>query len=240
MGRAHEVRKAAMAKTAAAKTKVYSKYGKEILIAAKSGVPDPDMNLNLRRVIERAKKAQVPADIIKRAIDKVKSGASEDYASATYEAFGMGGATIIVECLTDNLNRTVSAVRSAFTKNQFKLGVAGSVSHNYDHVSIVSCKGISEDQALEALLMAEIDVKSVESEDDEIVIYGADTDLYSIKGALEENYPDVQIETEEITYVPQDEAYVNLEGDDKMYFERLLSMLDEIDDVQDVYHNVEL
>lgn len=240
MGRAHEVRKAAMAKTAAAKTKVYSKFGKEILIAAKSGVPDPEMNLSLRRVIEKAKKAQVPTEIIKRAIDRAKSGAGEDYQPQTFEAFGPGASTIIVECLTDNVNRTVSEVKSAFTKCQCKMGVGGSVSHNYDHLSILSVKGISEDEALEVLLMAEIDVKSIETEEDEVVIYGSDTDLYNIKTALEETKKELVFGTEEISYVPADDSYISLDGDNKMYFERLLSMLDEIDDVQEVYHNVEL
>lgn len=240
MGRAHEVRKAAMAKTAAAKTKVYSKFGKEILIAAKGGVPDPEMNLVLRRVIERAKKAQVPADIIKRAIDRAKSGTSEDYSAQTYEAFGPGAATLIIECLTDNVNRTVSDVRSALTKNQCKMGVTGSVSHGYNYVSIVSCKGVSEDQVLEVLLMADLNIKSVESVDDEVEIYGEVTDLYNIKTALEEAYPDIQIGTEELSYVPINEEYTSLEGDDRMYFERLLTMLEELDDVQEVYHNVEL
>ena len=239
MGRAHEVRKAAMAKTAAAKTKVYSKYGKEILIAAKSGVPDPDMNLTLRRVIERAKKAQVPADIIKRAIDKVKSGAGEDYTTAIYEGFGPGASTVIVYCLTDNLNRSVSEVRAAFTKSQGKLGVGGSVMHNYNHVALVACKGISEDQALEALLMAEVDVKSIATEDDEVVVYAEPSDrdivtetLESIEGAV--------IETSEVTYVPENDEYVTLQGENKELFERLLQKLEDIEDVQEIYHNVEL
>lgn len=132
MGRAHEVRKVAMAKTAAKKTKLYSRYGKEIYLAAKAGGPEPDGNLALRRLIEKAKKEQVPADVIKRAIDKVKSGVTEDYEEKVFEGYANGGATIIVKCLTDNINRTISQVRPAFTKSKAKLGNEGSVSYLYD------------------------------------------------------------------------------------------------------------
>ena len=240
MGRAHEVRKVAMAKTAAAKTKVYSKYGKEILIAAKAGVPDPDMNLALRRIIEKAKKDQVPADIIKRAIDKAKSGTAADLTEITYEGFGPGAATVIVKTLTDNTNRTFSEVRNCFTKSHCKLGVTGCVSHGYNYVSILGVKGLSEDEALEILLMAEVDVKKLEQEDDELVVYGDATELYKIKDAIEEAKPGLEYTTEEITWLPDNDEYITLEGEDKEMFDRLLSLLDECDDVQDVYHNVEL
>ncbi len=239
MGRAHEVRKAAMEKTNAAKTKVYSKFGKEILLAAKSGVPDPDMNLSLRRTIERAKKAQVPADIIKRAIERAKSGSGEDYTVAIYEGFGPGASTVIVECLTDNLNRSVSSVRSTITKNKGKLGIGGSVMHNYNHVSLVSCTGVSEDQALEALLMAEIDVKSVETDEDLVIVYGEPNDRDSIKETLE-SIEGATIDSAETTYVPENDEYVTLEGEDKELFVRMLQMLEDIEDVQEVYHNVDL
>ena len=240
MGRAHEVRKVAMAKTAAAKTKVYSKYGKEILIAAKAGVPDPDMNLALRRIIVKAKKDQVPADIIKRAIDKAKSGTAADLTEITYEGFGPGAATVIVKTLTDNTNRTFSEVRNCFTKSHCKLGVTGCVSHGYNYVSILGVKGLSEDEALEILLMAEVDVKKLEQEDDELVVYGDATELYKIKDAIEEAKPGLEYTTEEITWLPDNDEYITLEGEDKEMFDRLLSLLDECDDVQDVYHNVEL
>ena len=236
MGRAHEVRKVAMAKTAAAKTKVYSKYGKEILIAAKAGVPDPDMNLALRRIIEKAKKDQVPADIIKRAIDKAKSGTAADLTEITYEGFGPGAATVIVKTLTDNTNRTFSEVRNCFTKSHCKLGVTGCVSHGYNYVSILGVKGLSEDEALEILLMAEVDVKKLEQEDDELVVYGDATELYKIKDAIEEAKPGLEYTTEEITWLPDNDEYITLEGEDKEMFDRLLSLLDECDDVQDVYH----
>jgi YebC/PmpR family DNA-binding regulatory protein len=237
MGRAFEVRKAAMARTSAAKTKLYSKYGKEILIAAKTGVPDPEMNLSLKRVIERAKKAQVPGDIIKRAIDKAQSGASEDYSSVTYEGFGPGAATIIVECLTDNLNRSVSEVRTAFNKNHTKFGVSGSVSHGYDHVSLLVVSGVDEDQVLEALIVGEVNVRNIESDGDQVTITGEPQDLYAMKSALE-SLEGINVEMEEVTWIPMDNAYVELDSEDDEVFQRLLQLLDDLDDVQNVYHNV--
>ena len=137
MGRAHEVRKVAMAKTAAKKAKLYSRYGKEIYLAAKAGGTDPDANLALRRLIEKAKKEQVPGDVIKRAVDKVKSGATENYEEIQFEGFGPNNSTVIVKCLSDNINRTISYVRPAFTKSKSKLGSEGSVSYLYDIYSTV-------------------------------------------------------------------------------------------------------
>lgn len=239
MGRAHEVRAKAMAATAAKKSKLYSIYAKEILKAAKSN-PDPVSNDALRRIIEKAKKDQVPADIIKRAIDKAKSGTAADLTEITYEGFGPGAATVIVKTLTDNTNRTFSEVRNCFTKSHCKLGVTGCVSHGYNYVSILGVKGLSEDEALEILLMAEVDVKKLEQEDDELVVYGDATELYKIKDAIEEAKPGLEYTTEEITWLPDNDEYITLEGEDKEMFDRLLSLLDECDDVQDVYHNVEL
>lgn len=238
MGRAFEVRKAAMAKTAAKKTKIYSRFGKEIYIAAKSGVPNPDMNLTLKHVIEKAKKAQVPADIIKRAIEKASSGASEAYTSVRYEGFGPGASTLIVDCLTDNVNRTVGEVRNCFTKTKNKLGVSGSVAFMYNCNSVVSFKGVDEEEALEILINADINA-DIESEDDAITIYGNPTDLYKIKTAFEEAKPGIEFDIEEITMIPMN--YVKLETEeDKANFNRLLEMLNDLDDVQEIYHNVEL
>ena len=113
MGRHFEVRAAAMQKTANQKAKVYSRYCKEILVAAKNGEPDPDMNHALKKVIERAKANNVPADVIKRAIEKAKSNDTENYSSARYEGFGSGGgSSIIIDCLTDNPNRTIANLRA--------------------------------------------------------------------------------------------------------------------------------
>ena len=133
MGRAHEVRAASMAKTAAMKSKLYAKYGKEIFMAAKSGVPDPNTNLTLRKVVEKARKENVPADVIKRAIDKAKGGSDENYTEMRYEGFGPGNVLVIVDCMTDNNNRTFTDVRTAFNKCGGKLGVTGCAMHMFEH-----------------------------------------------------------------------------------------------------------
>lgn len=238
MGRAFQVRKAAMEKTAAAKTKVYSRFGREIYVAAKEGVPDPEMNTALRRTIERAKKAQVPADIIKRAIDKAKSGVADNFTSVTYEGFGPGASTVIVECSTDNTNRAYTDVRNAFTKSNSKLGVPGCASHSYEHVALVGVKGLTEDQVLEALLMAGVDVNSVETEEDLVMVYGEPTSLKAIKNAIDSSFTNFEIEVDEVTYIAQD--LIKLNAEDMILFKRLNDLLDASDDVQNVYHNVNL
>ncbi len=237
MGRAHEVRKVAMAKTAAKKAKVYSRYGKEIYLAAKAGGPEPDGNLTLRRLIEKAKKDQVPADVIKRAIDKVKSGATENYDPIQFEGFGPNNSTLIVKCLTDNINRTISQVRPAFTKSKSKLGAEGSVSYLYDVESRVVFGGMSEEEALDALIMGEVDAKDITTlEDGRIKVTGEPTDLNKIKTAIEAAKSDVEFDVDDITTTPQE--YVELEGDDMMLFERLMDLLNDCDDVDQIFHNV--
>lgn len=229
---------AAKAKTGAAKAKVYSSYAKEIYQVAKQGGTDPNGNLSLRHLIEKAKKEQVPADVIKRAIDKVNSGVDESYTSVRYEGFAGAGATVMVDCLTDNVNRTVSMVRNAFTKSKGKMGVSGCVGHMYEHLSVVIVKGMSEDEALEALLMGEVDAKEIEVEDGNVSIYGDPSDLYKIKDAILASKPDAEFIVEEVTMLPNE--MVTLDGEDKENFDKLLNMLDEVEDVQKVYHNVNL
>lgn len=237
MGRAHEVRKVAMAKTAAKKAKLYSRYGKEIYLAAKSGGPEPDANLALRRLVEKAKKEQVPADVIKRAIDKVKSGVTENYEEKVFEGYANGGATLIVKCLTDNINRTISLVRPAFTKSKAKLGNEGSVSYLYDVISVVAFKGLDEEAVLDALVMAEVDAQDIVTEDDgTIKIIGEPTDLYRIKEAIEGVKADIEFEIDEIQTLPQET--VELDGEDMELFERLMNNLNDCDDVDQIYHNV--
>lgn len=229
---------ASKAKTGAAKAKVYSSYAKEIYQVAKQGGTDPNGNLTLRHLIEKAKKEQVPADVIKRAIDKVNSGVDESYTSVRYEGFGTGGATIIVDCLTDNVNRSVSMVRNAFTKSNGKMGVSGCVSHMYEHLSVVIVKDMTEDEALEALLMNEVDAKEIEAEDGNVSIYGEPSDLYKIKEAIVSAKADAEFLVDEVTMLSNET--VTLEGEDKDNFDKLLTMLDDVEDVQKVYHNVNL
>lgn len=229
---------ASKAKTGAAKAKVYSSYAKEIYQVAKQGGTDPNGNLSLRHLIEKAKKEQVPADVIKRAIDKVNSGVDESYTSVRYEGFASGGATVMVDCLTDNVNRTVSMVRNAFTKSKGKMGVSGCVAHMYEHLSVVIVKDMSEDEALEALLMGEVDAKEIEAEDGNVSIYGNPADLYKIKEVIVAAKPNAEFIVDEVTMLPNE--MVSLEGEDKENFDKLLTMLDDVEDVQKVYHNVNL
>lgn len=237
MGRAYEVRKASIQKTGAAKGKIYSMYAKEIYLAAKQGGTELESNASLKRLVDRAKKEQVPGDIIKRAIDKVNSGADESYVKNTYEMFGPAGSTLIVECLTDNVNRSVSDLRAVVNKTHIKMGAMGSVSYMYDNNCVVSFKGLDEETVMETLIMQDIDA-DIETEDDAIVVYGQPQDLFRIKDAIKEVKADVNFDIEEIAMLPKDT--VNLEGDDKELFEKLLKMLDDVEDVQNVYHNVNM
>lgn len=238
MGRAYEVRKASIQKNGAIKAKLYSNFAKEIYLAAKNGGTDPDSNANLKRLMDQAKKSQVPSDIIKRAIDKVNSGVDENYTSCRYEGFGPGSSTLIVDCLTDNVNRTVGFVRAAFTKCKSKLGVENSVSHYYENLAIFAVKGYTEEDLFESLIMEDVNVKDIETDDDLVVITGEAKEYNNIRKALLNINPDIDLEMDEIAMVPLEK--ITLEGEDREMFDKLLSMLDDIEDVQNVYHNVEL
>ncbi len=238
MGRAYEVRKASIQKTGAARGKIYASYAKEIYQAAKTGGTEPDSNAKLKRLMERAKKEQVPSDIIKRAIDKVNSGVDETYTEATYEMFGPGGSTFIVECLTDNLNRSVSDLRAVVNKCKIKMGAIGSVTFSYDHLCVISFKGLNEEETMDALIENDADFIDMEVENDEVIIYGNPQDLFAIKEAISKKLPNVEFEMDEITYIPKEK--VTLSGDDKEIFDRTMKMLDEVEDVQHIYHNVEV
>lgn len=235
MGRSYEVRKVSMAKTAGAKAKVYSKYGKEIYVIAKSGGTDPDGNLALRRMIEKAKKDQVPAHVIDKAIDKAKGGGGEDYSPARYEGFGPGSCMVIVDCLTDNANRTITDVRNCFTKTKSKIGAQGSAAHMFDHLAIFVFASDDEEGVLEALMEADVDVSDIENEDGKLTVFAPQQEFFKAKTAISEAIEGVTFEVEEITFVPQVSTEVS--GDDVAMFEKFLDMLNDCDDVQQVYHN---
>jgi YebC/PmpR family DNA-binding regulatory protein len=237
MGRAHEVRAASMAKTAAMKSSKYAKWGKEIFAAAKSGVPDPEMNQSLKRVIERAKKDQVPADVIKRAITKAQGVASGASKEKTYEGYGSGNVAIIVECLTDNDNRTFTDVRTAFNKTGGTLGT--SVGYLFNRKAKFVFEGMTEDEAMEALMNGDADFEDLSVDEDGFVnIIAGTADFDAIKAALEAAKEDIDFETAEIAMVPS--TSVDLDADHEAKFRRLLGLLSEIDDVQEVYHNANL
>jgi YebC/PmpR family DNA-binding regulatory protein len=239
MGRAFEVRKAAMAKTSAAKAKVYSKFGKEIYMEAKNGVPDLDMNVGLKRIVDRAKKAQVPADIIARAIEKAKGGSNDDYHLVRYEGFGPAGSTVIVECLTDNDNRSVSEVRNAFTKSKGKMGVSGSVLHGYDHVGILGFNYENEEEIFEILLEGDIALQEIEVEEGSMSVIVEPFDLHKAREVLEKAIEGIDFDVYELTYLPHDFVTLSSDEDIAMY-NRLTSLLEDCEDVQDVYHNIEV
>jgi YebC/PmpR family DNA-binding regulatory protein len=224
-----------MAKTASMKTKIYSKYGREIYVCAKNGGIDPDANLSLRRLIDNAKKDQVPAHVIKNALDKAEGGVGEDFQPARYEGFGPGGCMVIVDCLTDNPNRTFADVRKCFTKNDSKLGSPGAVAHMFDHVAVFVFKGDDEEAVLEALMLADVDVQDIELEDGMITVLVPHTEYSRAKTALTESFPDISFEVDDISYEPQ--TLCALSGEDVETFNALLDALNFCDDVQKVYHN---
>ncbi len=237
MGRAYQNRKESMAKTAGAKTKVYSKYGRELYVCAKAGGVDPDGNLALRGLLDRAKKAQVPAHVIDKALDKAKGGGGEDFAPARYEGFGPGGCMVIVDCLTDNPNRTFNDVRQCFTKTKAKIGIQGAVSHMFDHAAILAFNHADEDTVLDALLTADVDVTDVESEDGKITVFTPPADYFKAKQALADGLAVTDFDVDEIQFLPRSTTPVT--GDDLVLFERFLDMLNELDDVQNIYHDAE-
>lgn len=235
MGRAFEVRKVSMAKTAGQKSKVYSKYGKQLYVAAKNGGADPAGNLVLRSLIEKAKRDQVPSHVIEKAIDKASGAGGEDFVPCRYEGFGPGSCAVIVDCLTDNNNRTITDVRNCFTKTNSRMGAPGSVIHGFDHFAILAFKGAESDAVLEALLNAEVDVTDVESEDSTITVFTPPTEFYKAKSALSAAFPNLVMEVEEIAFVPK--TRVDISEEDRPVFDKFLAMLNECDDVQEVYHN---
>lgn len=235
MGRAYQNRKDSIAKTANAKSKVYSKYGREIYVVAKQGGIDPDGNLALRGLIDRAKKDQVPAHVIDKAIEKAKGGAGEDYAPARYEGYGPGNCMVIVDCLTDNPNRTISEVRNCFTKTKSKIGSPGAVAHMFDHCAILAFSGQEEDDVLEVLMEADVDVTDIENEDGRLTLFAPHTEYAKMKQALLDAYGEIEFDADEIQFVPQTTTEVT--GDDVALFEKFMDMLNDCDDVQNIYHN---
>ncbi|MEZ5488688.1 MAG: YebC/PmpR family DNA-binding transcriptional regulator [Gammaproteobacteria bacterium] len=240
MGRAYQNRKDSMAKTAEAKTKVYSKYAREIYVSAKSGGTDPTGNLSLRGLIERAKKDQVPAHVIEKAIDKASGGAGEDFSVARYEGFGPGGCMVIVDCLTDNPNRTFGDVRVCFNKVKAKLGTPGSVGHLFDHCAILKLKA-DEEAVLNALMSADVDVSDIEAEDGHVTVFTPSAEYAKAKHALQEVFADpegeLDLEVDTIQFLAQ--TTTSLAAEDLEAFEKMVDMLNDLDDVQNVFHNVE-
>lgn len=236
MGRAYEVRKASIQKTGAIKAKTYSTFAKEIYLAAKKGVPEIESNVILKRMVEKAKKAQVPSDIINRAIDKAKGVGGEDYHEVVYEGFGPGASTLIIKTLTDNVNRTVGMVRAAFNKVNKSLGVNNSVSYNYDYLAIITFKTDKEEEIFERLLDAGIEPTEFENIEGELTISLHPNDSNKAKDIIESINGTTEYELDEVGMYAKDEVELNVE--DLEVFDKLYKLLDEIEDVTEIYHNV--
>lgn len=235
MGRAHEVRAKKMAATSAAKSALYMRASKEIYMAAKSGEPDPNANLALRAVLEKYKGQGVTKEVIERAINKAKGGEATAYEAGRYEGFGPGSSAIIVDTLTDNVRRAYDSVRMCFTKKGGHLGTPGSVSYNFNETGLISFTGNNVDEVTDALVLADVNVDDVEQEDDLVVVKVEKGDLMKAKEVL--NQMGINDFQEcEITFIPNE--YIELSGEEARKFQDLMDLLDDNEDVQNVYHNV--
>ncbi len=233
MGRAHEVRAKSMAATAAKRSALFMRASKEIYMAAKSGEPDPEMNLALRSAIEKWKGQQVTKDVIDRAIQKAKGGQGESYTSGRYEAFGPGGSYLIIDTLTDNSNRALVEVKGVITK---KGGHLGSVIYNFTEAGVFEFQGENRDEVEETLILSDVDVREVTVEDGYIQVlveptaFGVARDVLAGMGIKE-------FDVSEIKMLPNDPITLD-NPEDKRKFTEMCDMLDELQDVQNVYTNV--
>ncbi|MDY4848978.1 MAG: YebC/PmpR family DNA-binding transcriptional regulator [Bacilli bacterium] len=233
MGRAHEVRAKSMAATAAKRSALFMRASKEIYMAAKSGEPDPNMNLALRSAIEKWKSQQVTKDVIDRAINKAKGGEAESYTQGRYEAFGPGGSLLIVDSLTDNSNRALVDIRTVITK---KGGHLGSTIFNFTETGLLVFKGTNRDEVEENLILSDVDVREVNLDEDLIEVLVEPSSFSKARDVLGE-LGIHEFETAEITFLANDPIEIT-DPEDKRKFQELLDMLDEVGDVQNVYHNV--
>jgi YebC/PmpR family DNA-binding regulatory protein len=218
-------------------SRIYSKFALEIYVVAKQGEPDPEANQALKFVLERAKTYNVPRNIIDRAIEKAKGGAEENYDELRYEGFGPSGSMIIVDALTNNVNRTASNVRAAFGKNGGNMGVSGSVSYMFDSTAVIGIEGKSEEEVLEILMEADVDARDILEEEETVIVYAEPDQFHAVQEAFKSaGISDFAVA--ELTMLPQNE--VTLEADAQAQFEKLIDALEDLEDVQRVYHNVDL
>lgn len=236
MGRAYQNRKDSMAKTSNMKAKVYSKASREIYVCAKEGSADPSTNLNLARLIEKAKQSQVPAHVIDKALEKASGSGGEDFVTVRFEGFAVGGCMVIVDCLTDNNNRTFGDVRGVFTKAKAKLGTPGTVAHMFNHTALFEFKHTDEDAVLEFLMEADVDVTDVESDNGIISVFTPPNEYFKTLTALKEGVEGLELIVDEITFIPQN--YVTLSDEELDTLDKFLEALNDLDDVQEIYHNV--
>lgn len=217
----------------AARGAVFTKLGNAIAMAARSGT-DPDMNFSLRLAIDKAKAANMPAANIQRAIDRIKDKSAAQLAEVLYEGYGPGGTAILVECATDNTNRTYPEVRLAFSKHGGNIAEKGSVVFQFDHKGMIRVKGSGDD-----ILMAAIDAgaEDVQDEDGESVIYTAHADLAKVRDALREG--GLEVVEAELTYVPNNTVEVT-DAATAGKIMRLMDALDDCDDVTNTHVNFDI
>lgn len=218
-------------------SRIYAKFGREIYVAARRGEPDPEANQALKFVLERAKTYNVPRHIIDRAIEKAKGGSDESFDELRYEGFGPIGSMVIVDALTNNVNRTASEVRAAFGKNGGNMGVSGSVAYMFDKTAVIGVEGKSADDVLELLMEADVDVRDIIEEDDSVIVYAEPEAFHAVQEAFK-NAGVNEFSVAELTMLPQNE--VTLPEDALAQFEKMIDALEDLEDVQQVYHNVDL
>ncbi len=226
------------AKGDAARSKIFTKIGREIAVAVKAGGADPDTNSKLYDIVQKAKANNMPNDNITRSIKKASGELSAvDYFEIMYEGYGIGGSAVIVECLTDNKNRTAGDVRCAFDKNGGSLGQTNCVSYMFDRRGIVVAENtvnLDEDTAFELAIEAGADDVSIE---EGLVEMTCDvTALASVRDAVVAK--GLNLVSAEMSWLPQ--TTVTLDGDNLVKFQRMLDVLEDNDDVQNVFHNVAL
>lgn len=217
-------------------SQVYAKFGLEIYVAARKGEPDPESNRALKVVLDRAKTYNVPRAIIDRAIDKAKRGAEENYEELRYEGFGPNGSMVIVDALTNNVNRTASAVRSTFSKNGGSMGVSGSVAYMFTETAVIGLEGKSVDDVIEILLEADVDVRDVVEEDEVVIVYAEPEQFFAVQDALK-SAGITEYTIAEQTMLAQN--FVELPAEAQAQFDKLIDTLEDLEDVQQVYHNVD-
>ena len=234
MGRHFEVRAASMAATAKKKSAIYMRASKEIYMAAKRGVPDPNSNLALRAAIDKYRK-QCPKDVIDRAIKKAQGGDATNYIEGRYEAYGPAGTYLIINTLTDNSNRALVNVRTIVTK---KGGHLGDVSYNFEKVGVLDFAYSGSEESLEEILiLGDVDVREISLEDGVAEVIVDPASFAHAKEVLAENGIN-DYEFAEVTMKAND--LVTLDGEDLQKFKDLLDLLDDCEDVQAVYHNCDL
>ncbi|MGE6377871.1 YebC/PmpR family DNA-binding transcriptional regulator [Peribacillus muralis] len=218
-------------------SRIYAKFGREIYVVAKQGEPDPESNQALRVVLERAKTYNVPRAIIDRAIEKAKGGSEESYDELRYEGFGPNGSMVIVDALTNNVNRTASDVRAAFGKNGGNMGVSGSVAYMFDATAVIGVEGKTADDVLELLMEADVDVRDIIEEEDAVIVYAEPEQFHAVQQAFKENGI-TDFTVAELTMLAQND--LALPEDAQAQFEKMIDALEDLEDVQQVYHNVDL